>query len=578
VKSSLLRNGFPSQKVLAEHLGIAQSTVSHFLNGKPVDYVNFVEICQVLAQDWRELAELDTPSVPVESQPKTISIRAAEIDIPIAQALQQAFTLNQHQVQFVQSNRPLLEQLQRSHYFLLLINEQSAMSELLLEEIQIAKQLQNTTRQPAILPICLDLSVEVQFSFDLLRHLQEIQPWQWKSSDDTTKLAQALLQVMSEERILLPAQHEFAIDWNTVAIPQNQTVSKPLPTAAPEIPGGQVDLNSRFYIERLPIETLCYDAIERPSALIRLKAPRQMGKTSLMSRILQHAEQQGDRTVALSFQLANQRIFRDSDTFLLWFCSSVSLALNLFDHEKLMEYWQLSDVIGSNQSCKAYFENCLLSQLNSPLTLGLDEVDRVFESMEIADDFFGLLRALHEESKRRDIWKKLRLVLAHSTEVYIPLDVNKSPFNVGLAIELPEFNTTQVQTLVDRHGLSLSKEQRSSLNAMFALVGGHPYLVRVTLYHAAQPEANLNQMLKEASTEAGIYRDHLHRHLRNLESHSDLFNAMKQIVMSQPVQLPSEQVFKLNSMGLVKVQENHAVVRCELYHQYFQRQMKHQAG
>lgn len=219
-----------------------------------------------------------------------------------------------------------------------------------------------------------------------------------------------------------------------------------------------------------------------------------------------------------------------------------------------------------------------MPQLDSPLTLGLDEVDRVFESMEIADDFFGLLRALHEESKRRDIWKKLRLVLAHSTEVYIPLDINKSPFNVGLAIELPEFNATQVQTLIDRHGLSLSKEQRSSLNAMFALVGGHPYLVRLTLYHAAQPEANLNQMLKEAPTEAGIYRDHLHRHFSNLESHPDLFNAMKQTVMSQPVHLPLEQVFKLNSMRLVKVQENQTVLRCELYYQYFRHQMKHQAG
>jgi predicted XRE-type DNA-binding protein len=35
VKSSLLRNGFPSQKILSENLGVAQSTVSNFLNGNP---------------------------------------------------------------------------------------------------------------------------------------------------------------------------------------------------------------------------------------------------------------------------------------------------------------------------------------------------------------------------------------------------------------------------------------------------------------------------------------------------------------------------------------------------------------
>ena len=66
VKSSLLRNGFPSQKLLAEDLGMAQSTVSHFLNGKPVDYVNFIEICRGLGQEWRDLADFEANSEPEE--------------------------------------------------------------------------------------------------------------------------------------------------------------------------------------------------------------------------------------------------------------------------------------------------------------------------------------------------------------------------------------------------------------------------------------------------------------------------------------------------------------------------------
>src|SRR3712207_7539285 len=54
IKSTLLRNGFPSQRILAEHLEIAQSTVSSFLNGKPVDYLNFLELCRVLGQEWQD--------------------------------------------------------------------------------------------------------------------------------------------------------------------------------------------------------------------------------------------------------------------------------------------------------------------------------------------------------------------------------------------------------------------------------------------------------------------------------------------------------------------------------------------
>jgi predicted AAA+ superfamily ATPase len=86
-----------------------------------------------------------------------------------------------------------------------------------------------------------------------------------------------------------------------------------------------VAVASPFYIERPPIEERCYETITQPGALIRIKAPRQMGKTSLMARILHHAEQQGSRTVALSLQLANQRVFANSDKFLtvvLRYCRS----------------------------------------------------------------------------------------------------------------------------------------------------------------------------------------------------------------------------------------------------------------
>lgn len=159
-----------------------------------------------------------------------------------------------------------------------------------------------------------------------------------------------------------------------------------------------------------------------------------MGKTSLLSRILQQAKELDYLTVPLSFQLADTAVFADLDKFLRWFCASVGRRLRL--PNRLNDYWD--EIFGSKDNCTAYFEEYLLSEIDRPLTLGLDEVDCVFQHPEIAADFFGLLRAWHEEAKSRDLWKKLRLVVVHSTEVYIPLNINQSPFNVGLPIELPE--------------------------------------------------------------------------------------------------------------------------------------------
>ncbi|HAT14315.1 MAG TPA: molecular chaperone Tir [Microcoleaceae bacterium UBA11344] len=565
VKSSLLRNGFPSQKILAEDLGIAQSTVSHFLNGKPVDYANFIEICRGLNQEWRDIADFELESLPDEVLPRSAKIAIAQSspNNTLFQQLHQALTAASHEVFLVSNSSKDGSYLKVFDYLILLISEESAASEMILEQVQLAQELHNLTAQkPAILPICVELNAPV--SFDLLNYLAGIQPWHWRCVADSSKLISGILTVVKEGRTSLSADHELAVNLSKIAHTK-QSIIQPLPAAAPELPGGQVDLASRFYIERHPIESRCYETISQPGALIRIKAPRQMGKTSLMARILHHAEQQGSRTVALSFQLANRRIFANSDTFLQWFCASVGQELGML--EQLPKCWELADLIGSNQCCKAYFEQYLLSESSRPLTLGLDESDRLFESPEIADDFFGLLRALHEEAKRRDIWKKFRLIVVHSTEVYIPLDVNKSPFNVGLPIELPEFNEQQVQDLAKRHGLNWIANEVAEL---MALVGGHPYLVRLGIYHISRQDVTLNQLVKSPATEAGIYSDHLRRHLWNLEKYSELMDAMREVVSgSQPVRLRSELGFKLNSMGLVKFNGNNCIPRCRLYEEYF---------
>ncbi|MEK0179034.1 AAA-like domain-containing protein [Microcoleus anatoxicus] len=572
VKSSLLRNGFPSQKILAEDLGIAQSTVSHFLNGKPVDYANFIEICRGLNQEWRDIADFEDKcdSVEIQSIAAKIAIlfegfanAQSSQNNTLVQQLHQALTTASHQVFLVNNSSDSSSYLKICDYLILIICEEYAASEMILEQVQLAKELHNlTAKKLAILPIWVELNAP--FSFDLLNYLAGIQSWQWRCVRDSSQLISEILTVVKEGRISLNADHELAVKLSKITNTQ-QAIIQPLPAAAPELPGGQVDLASRFYIDRPPIESRCYETIVQPGALIRIKAPRQMGKTSLMARILHHAEQQGCRTVALSFQLANRRVFASSDTFLQWFCASIGQELGML--EQLPKCWELADLIGSNQCCKAYFEQYLLSESSPPLTLGLDECDRLFESPEIADDFFGLLRALHEEAKRRDIWKKFRLIVVHSTEVYIPLDMNKSPFNVGLPIELPEFNLQEVQDLAKRHGLSWSAAEVAEL---MGLVGGNPYLVRLGMYHISRQDVSLDRLVKESATEAGIYSDHLRRHLWNLEKYGELMEGMREVTsVSQPVRLRSELGFKLNSMGLVKLDGNHCIPRCRLYEEYF---------
>lgn len=332
-----------------------------------------------------------------------------------------------------------------------------------------------------------------------------------------------------------------------------------------EYPEGQMRVDSPFYLERPPIEQRCYEEISKPGALIRIKAPRQMGKSSLLARILHQAEQQGDKTVYLSLQVASTKCFSDAETFLKWFCVSVSRALNLAPN--LDEYWELADVMGGNLCCQDYFERYLLPEINQPITLGLDEVDRVFEYPDISSDFFGLLRVLHEEGKQRTIWNQLRLVIVHSTEVYVPINLNQSPFNVGLPIELPEFTVEQVLSLAKIYQLDWSEKEIVQLMEM---VGGHPFLVRLALYNIAREDITLTELLQTAPTTTGIYSTYLRRMESILEEHPELKAGMQELITNtQQAQLSNKTCSKLNALGLIKVEDGETLASCELYRQYF---------
>jgi AAA-like domain/CHAT domain len=331
-----------------------------------------------------------------------------------------------------------------------------------------------------------------------------------------------------------------------------------------EEPEGAVKLNSAFYIDRPPVEERCDREIETKGALIKIKASWQMGKSSLMIRLRDRANRLGYKAVNVDFELADRSSFSDLDKFLRWFCISIARELGL--HGKIDEYWE-DEIFGSKSNCTDYFKFYLLKTIASPIILTLDKVDILFEH-PIANDFFGLLRAWHETAKRESIWENLRLVVAYSQNPERSnIDIRRSPFgNVGVLIDLVEFNHAQVKDLAIRHGLPWSD---LDLQKLAQMVGGHPHLVRVAFYQTARQYISIRQLLDEAPTESGIYSHHLRRHLECLKN-NNLVTAMQQVVASgNPVRLPLEETSLLDDMGLISRQGNDAIARCNLYRLYF---------
>ena len=256
--------------------------------------------------------------------------------------------------------------------------------------------------------------------------------------DDNLASSSLFEQTTAEENL----EHQFTDNTEEFLHQTNSNYIK--------FPNGSVPLNSPLYIKRPPIEELIIKEIHKPGCVIRIKAPKKMGKSSLMHRIIAHTQNFNYKNVYIDFQEADNIIFNSLDKFLRWFCANVTRQLNLTP--KLDDYWD--EDMGSKVSCKIYFETYLLAQIDSPVVLALNEVNQIFEYPEIARDFLPMLRFWYEIAQQLENWQKLRLIVAHTTESYVPLHINQSPFNVGLAIALPYFTSEQVEDLATRYGLN----------------------------------------------------------------------------------------------------------------------------
>jgi len=361
----------------------------------------------------------------------------------------------------------------------------------------------------------------------------------------------------------LPTYLDEKIREEPAASPSNQTIT---------VPSGPVPLGSSLYIRRSPLEETAFGEIAHPGCLLRIKAPRRTGKSSLLNRLLAYGEAKGYRSIKLNLNEADGETFSSFDRFLRWFCANLSLQLNL--PSQVDTLWDQD--MGSKVNCKLYMERYIFSKVTEPIVLGIDELNRIFEYVPTAHDFLPMLRVWHEQSKDDLTWQKLRLVLVHSTDFYVPLKLNQSPFNVGLAVNLPSFTVGQMQDLAKRYGLEALTHGAGAwqLKSLHYLVAGHPYLSGLAFYALRQKQTTLNDILATAAMPDSIYRQHLQRCLATLQSDLALACLYYRVAIAEEeISLDAISAYKLESLGLIRFENALVKPSCDLYRRYFSEQL-----
>ena len=239
---------------------------------------------------------------------------------------------------------------------------------------------------------------------------------------------------------------------------------------------GLIALNSTFYIERSPVETICYEEILKPGSLIQIEGAKWIGKTSLVNQILERGNLQGQRTVYLDFATIEREIVRDINKLTFWLFTTISQQLNL--ENKLQNYWS-QGISNYHDDCTAYLENYILYKVKSSIILAFDNIDSLLVCPKIAEAFLKLLCRWHKRGIFSSCWSRLKIVTTQSIKVDMLFPDDRVFSNTGISVLLSEFNFQQVKILAGFYQLDWNDWEISQL---MDKVGGNPYLVRLAMY------------------------------------------------------------------------------------------------
>lgn len=432
--------------------------------------------------------------------------------------------------------------------FVLLLSENALKSEMVLEEVNRARSRCKAGGAPRIFTV--RVKHEGKLPYDWAAYLSSYQWRLWRSEADTAGILEAILDA---------EKPPDAVPGPTAGAEEDFTRPSPsVDFSSLKAPGGALPPEDPFYISR-SVDRDVLDAADRVGETVVIKAPRQMGKSSLLKRYLLRCRKAGKRTGLVDLSIFSDDDLKDYSTFLTCLAADMQEKLGLGLDERPR--------IQSQPDMTYFVQNKLLGAIQEPVVLAFDEVDRVLGQPYQAN-FFSMLRYWHERrtdpGQEQMGWPRLDLALIISTEPYLLVDeAIRSPFNVRAPVELRCFTKAECGVLNERYRRMLPEPD---VGRLYELLGGQPYLTRLAYYRLGRGGLNAGELERTAHEDGGPFGDHLGSLLRKLRK-QNLLAAMKQVIAYGTV--PAEVYERLAGAGLVRKEAGRILPANQLYQSFF---------